>query len=87
MCHEYPVFNLHTRQRLRLCERPLLLMDATFFDEMRVSVPTALDQIGRVADCCRQFGGDLTLLWHNTSLMTAGERAAYRQALEVVNTA
>lgn len=84
VCYEYPVFNLMTRRPLNLRERPLTLMEATVLEYMGMKPDRALATASRLAKCCRLYQGDFTLLWHNTRLLSAGERALYHQFLEVL---
>jgi hypothetical protein len=75
--HEFQVFHLRRRQPLRLRERPLLVMDRTLFDYMRLSPQDAEQAVLEVARECRRAGGTLTLLWHNSTLPTARQRRWY----------
>ena len=78
-CFEYPVFNVRTRRPLRLRERPLIVMEQAALDLHRPS--DALAEIDELKRRCRLFGGDFTLLWHNSRLLSRTERAAYVAAL------
>jgi hypothetical protein len=75
--HEFPVFHLRRRQPLRLRERPLLIMDRTLFDYMRLSHDEAEDAVLEIAGECRRAKGTLTLLWHNSTLPMAAQRRWY----------
>lgn len=85
-CREFPVFNLRTASMLTLRERPLVAMDRTLLDPayMGISPEECLARMGRLAATCRRFGGTLSILWHNTSLLAAAERRLYADVLEVV---
>jgi hypothetical protein len=76
-CHEFPAFHLHERRALRLRERPLLVMDRTLFDYMRLGPQDAEEAVLEVARECRRAKGTLTLLWHNSTLPTAAQRRWY----------
>jgi len=75
-CREYPVFDLLARRALKLRERPLLVMDATFW-YMDVGPEEAALRTRAVVDRCRYHGGDAVLLVHNSSLLGARRRAQY----------
>lgn len=78
-CYEYPVFNVHTRRRLRLRERPLIVMEQAVLEGRAFDEAVAdLDELKRR---CRLFGGDFAVLWHNSRLLSRAERAAYSAAL------
>ena len=76
-CHEFPVFDLRQRRRLQLRERPLHVMERSLFDYMRLAPETALETVLDLARGCRATGGTLTLLWHNSTLLTARQRRWY----------
>jgi hypothetical protein len=40
--------------------------------------------MGSLAATCRRFGGTLSILWHNTSLLAAADRRLYADMLEAV---
>jgi len=85
-CRDFPVFNLRTRKALRLRERPLIVMDATLLapQYMALKFEQALEKIERLSDTCRRYGGNFTLLWHNTSFLHPYHRKLYLRILEVV---
>lgn len=82
-CRPYPVFNLRTRSRLSLVERPLLAMEATLLHYMGLEEPELVSAVTRLAERCRRYRGELTLLWHNSSLITPGQRRLYTAILDV----
>lgn len=77
-CYEYPVFDLLARSQLRLRERPLVVMEQAVIDRGSTPPKQAID---RLRERCRMFGGQFTLLWHNSRLATAPERRLYRAVL------
>ncbi len=83
-CYEYPVFNLQTRQSLRLRERPLIAMEISLTERSRLSDTQVLEQLAHLNHQCRRYGGQMVLLWHNSYLMTARQRRLYLQALETM---
>jgi hypothetical protein len=76
-CHEFRTFHVRERRPLSLRERPLLVMDRTLFDYMKLSPQDALQTVLEVARECRRAAGTLTLLWHNSTLPTAAQRRWY----------
>lgn len=71
VCYEYPVFDLEQRKKLPLIERPLIVMEGSVLGEqyMNLSGQEALDYMHRLKQRCKQFHGDFTLLWHNSSFV------------------
>ena len=86
-CREFPVFNVETRTALKLIERPLVVMEGTLLGAqyMNEDAEQALDWITRLADTCRRFDGNFTLLWHNSMLFTARLRALFEDAVSIVS--
>jgi hypothetical protein len=83
-CREYPAFNLHERRPLRLLERPLHVMDGTLFGYMRLKRSAAAEHALRVAAQCQRYGGTLTILWHNSSILTSADRRWYERLVEAL---
>jgi hypothetical protein len=74
-CFEYPVFNVRTRQRLPLRERPLVVME-------RGGLAEGFETIARLKAECRRYGGDFVLLWHNDWAVGRRGREGYERALD-----
>jgi hypothetical protein len=81
VCFEYPVFDLLARRRLRLRERPLVVMEMALMERPVTSEEAVHERIGRLRERCRMFGGDFTLLWHNSRLASRREQQLYAAAL------
>jgi hypothetical protein len=78
-CREYPVFELLERRKLRLREHPLLVMDATLVYYMDLDLDEAAARTRAIVDICRRHNGDAVLLFHNSSLAGARQRAFYHE--------
>lgn len=78
-CYDYPTFSLLERRELALLERPLIVMDASvFFDAKSGRSEEEICQgINELSSRCRIFGGNFTLLWHNSCLRSERERDLY----------
>jgi hypothetical protein len=81
-CHEFPVFNLRTRRKLALRERPLVVMDVTLQQHMGIGAGEAAAVVDRLRDACRRFEGGFTVLWHNNHLAPRSGRTAYLRVLD-----
>jgi hypothetical protein len=79
VCYEYPVFDLLARERLKLRERPLLIMDMAALDTPESTTATGADMIEELRRACRRFNGDFTLLWHNSRLVSRKDRELYQE--------
>jgi hypothetical protein len=76
-CYEFPVYDLQARRTLRLRERPLVAMEVALLDRQGLSHDQVLKRIATLRERCRLFGGDFTLLWHNSRLQTRADRETY----------
>lgn len=86
-CWEYPFYDLETRRVLPIVERPLVVMECSVIDDMYMGLgigDEALRLMLRLADMCRRFRGDFTLLWHNTRLISPEERRFFETLVEQV---
>jgi hypothetical protein len=81
ICCEYPVFDLWQRRPLGLRERPLVAMEVSLLQYLRLGDAAALDRLTALKETCRRFEGDFTLLWHNDRLASRGSRRVYSGAL------
>lgn len=81
MCLPFPVFDVENSRALNLIERPLIAMDVTLAQYRRYSPEQMRRRLDVLLAQCRQHRGQLTLLWHNSSLHTAYWRP-YWLALE-----
>ena len=83
VCFEYPVFNLLQRKTLKLRERPLIIMEGSMLggQYMGLSHEKSLSLIQKLAQTCKMFNGDFTLLWHNSSLVSGKDRELYGKML------
>ena len=85
-CYEYPAFDLSGRVQLKLRERPLVAMDVALLSEscMALTPGQAYEQVTALAQACRRFGGDFTLLWHNDSLVHRWQKLLYKRIVRAI---
>jgi hypothetical protein len=67
ICFEYPVFNVVSREKLSLRERPLIVMD-TALRRFAVTKEKSLQVALEIAEITKKYNGDFVLLWHNSNL-------------------
>ncbi len=70
ICHDFPVFDTLQRKMLRLREKPLIAMDVTLAQYRPYSPEQAFSQLMQLRREVEKYGGDFTLLWHNSSWNT-----------------
>ncbi len=66
-CYEYSVFNIKTRQKLKLKEKPLLVMDGSLNDGENFFSKEIIERVLKIKNTVKKFNGDFVLLWHNSS--------------------
>jgi len=66
-CYEFSVFNIVSRKKLRLKERPLLCMDTTFSYYQELSPCVMEKKIMNLIDKTKNYNGNFVLLWHNSN--------------------
>jgi len=70
-CYEYSTFNFLTRKKLRVRERPLIVMDGSFVNYQPSIFPDEMEaKIINLIEICRKYNGMFVLLWHNSSFHT-----------------
>ncbi len=78
---EYSVFNILTRKKLNLKERPLIVMETTFKTyQPNISPDEMYDIINTLIDRSKQ--GKFVFLWHNSNLHTKFQKI-YNQIIEL----
>ncbi len=75
VCYDYNVFNILTRQKLGLKERPLIVMEVSFIEYQPHIEPQEMQKrILRLIDKVRKYDGSFVFLWHNSSFNTSRYR-------------
>jgi peptidoglycan/xylan/chitin deacetylase (PgdA/CDA1 family) len=68
MCHPYYPYDLDKERFINVMEIPLVIMEGTLFDYMRLDYETAFRLTKRLIDLVSENRGVITILWHNDSL-------------------
>lgn len=63
---EFSVFNILTRKRLRLKERPLVFMDDNHHSYSRVPIDKSYEKIKQLINLSKKYNSPATLLFHNS---------------------
>lgn len=78
-CFEFPVFNLLTKQPLKLIEYPLLVMDVCAFKlKTKEKINNSILEISKI---CKFYNGNLTFLFHNNYAVTKNQKIAYEKLI------
>lgn len=78
-CHPYPLYDLVNDAPTNIIEHPLILMDGTLFDYLKLELEDYDRVIRPLRERCRAVEGDFVYLWHNH---TVGRN--YREQYETV---
>ncbi|MCD8410900.1 polysaccharide deacetylase family protein [Tenacibaculum finnmarkense] len=71
VCFEYSVFNVETRNTLRLKEKPLIVMEGSFSTyQSDTSTIQVEKKIIDVLNQVKKYNGTFVFLWHNSSFNT-----------------
>ena len=64
-CHPYPLYDVRNDRVTDIIEHPLIVMDGTLSDYMKLSVAEAKKLVMRLKQRCFDVEGDFVILWHN----------------------
>ena len=64
-CHPYPLYDVLNDCVTDITEHPLIVMDGTLFDYMKLPMDVAKDLVLRLKQRCFDVEGDFVFLWHN----------------------
>lgn len=71
ICYEFSVFNILTRKKLQLKEKPLIVMEGSFVTYQPNINPNQMEQeIFKLIKKVKRYNGNFILLWHNSSFNT-----------------
>ena len=64
-CHPYPLYDVRNDRVTNIIEHPLIVMDGTLFDYMKLPVGKAKKLVMKLKQRCFDVEGDFVFLWHN----------------------
>lgn len=79
-CREYTMYDICQRRPLALKQRTLVLMESSVIDEGHMGLGHGAEAFATMQHykrICRDFDGDFTFLWHNSSFSVAADQAMY----------
>jgi hypothetical protein len=83
---EFPMWSWEKRNRLRLKQRPLIVMECSVLDAPYMNLghgQKALNLIHQLRTRSLLYGGTFTLLWHNSHLKTDLDRELFLEAISL----
>ncbi len=84
MCHPFKPYNLNENKVIDILELPLVIMDSTLIDYMKLDNFNAWELIKNLIDTVEKYNGVLTVLWHNT-YMVYDKLVLYKKILDYCN--
>lgn len=80
-CYEFSTFDLEERKHMKLKEKPLIVMDTTLIEYMKLNNNEIVEYIMYLFKVCKFYNGDFVILWHNTTLDDSNNRKIYTELL------
>lgn len=76
-CFEYPALDPLDEDTLNIRVRPLILMDDTLLSEKYLGASDLITKLSiaqALKESCKMVGGQFSLLWHNSNLISKKQR-------------
>ncbi len=86
-CREYTAFDVMARVELPLRVSPLIMMECVPIAVEGLGLVGAADRIRGLWHVVSEYGGTLTLLWHNSELITADAKRTYEELVRSLTSA
>ena len=77
-CHPYPLYDLDNDEPTDIVEHPLIVMDGSLFDYLKLGIADSNQLIDRLLGRCRAVEGDFVILWHN-HLLSRNYRSRFEE--------
>lgn len=84
ICFEFSMFDFLTREKLKLRQRPLIVMECTVIDEAYMGLgytQEAIDLIKNLKKKCFKYDGNFSLLWHNSHFKNIEDKNMFKEIL------
>jgi peptidoglycan/xylan/chitin deacetylase (PgdA/CDA1 family) len=79
MCYPFSPYDLSNKMYMDIYELPLIVMDVTLFENMKLDFETAFTLCSELINRIEQVNGVFTLLWHNDFMF--GERGEFYEKI------
>ena len=67
VCYEYSVFNILTRKKLTIREKPLIVMEGSLKTQCGMNPILMKERILELVKKTKKYNGEFVFLWHNSS--------------------
>ena len=78
----FPVYDLLERKTLKLEERPLIFMEGALLRNPNLTHDEVFNQVHALGEMVKHYGGNMSMLWHNSKLRTAEEEELFLSLLQ-----
>ena len=83
-CYPFTVYDLEQRKKLRIREKPLIVMDTTVIDSQYMGMGLTNDAVNYILNlkkACQSFRGEFNILWHNQRFTNPAEKILYSNVI------
>jgi hypothetical protein len=84
-CHEFSMFDLKSRKKMSLKQRPLITMESTIIGPKYENLgytENALNRFKYFKNICHKYNGEYVLLWHNSSFENEKNKEFYKEIIQ-----
>jgi len=84
VCYEFSMFDFLNRKRLKLKQRPLIVMECSVIDDSYMGLgygEEALQTMKELKQKCFKYNGNFSLLWHNSHLKTKEDKKMFEEVI------
>ena len=82
VCYEFSMFDFLGRKKLKLKQRPLIVMECSVIDERYMGLgygDEALKVMKDLKEKCYRYNGNFSLLWHNSHFVNFEDRVMFKE--------
>jgi len=80
VCYEFSMFDILNRKKLAIKQRPLIVMECTIIDKVYMGLGYSEEALQTMKDLkqkCFKYGGNFSLLWHNSHFKTEDDKKMF----------
>lgn len=81
ICQSFQVYDFEKRSVMNIIERPLIFMETSYLSNRS----GLIEDLTRVSDQVKKYGGVNTVLWHNSNLEYPRDRVLYNEVLKIIS--
>ena len=82
VCYEYSVFNILTRTKLKLKEKPLIMMEGSFVTyQPNITPKEMMIKINNLINRVKKYQGEFVFLWHNSCFLDKDNKRVYEKII------